>query len=240
MSQAKKITIPIELTFQPWRGEYRLMRASSKRKSSTLYFRTQEGFSPFTVPREALDAWQVRDELILLEDGQFKEFTQKYGRFAVGGVDIRSSDADADGIQDFDEWRSLVSEALVLPMAQWHQLATRYPEFKVRRLRQMPLKVSIKVREDGVPSGRINAIMILDAVLSSIFIDQLQGARFRWCAREDCPSPPFRLTTGHDRKYCSAECAHLEAVRSYRARLKEDSPKTSITRKRGKGGKQQR
>ena len=46
----------------------------------------------------------------------------------------------------------------------------------------------------------------------------LSGVEFRWCARPDC-NQMFRKETGHDKIYCSPECAHLTAVRASRARL---------------------
>jgi hypothetical protein len=60
----------------------------------------------------------------------------------------------------------------------------------------------------------------LDALLASVHIDCIRGARFKRCARRDCPEKDriFELDSNHARKYCSPYCAHLASLRRLRAR----------------------
>ena len=58
----------------------------------------------------------------------------------------------------------------------------------------------------------------LQAILATVHVDHLRGATFRFCARLDC-GRQFLLESRHAKKYCSYDCAHLEAVRRSRAKV---------------------
>ena len=63
------------------------------------------------------------------------------------------------------------------------------------------------------------------ALFLSAWLDFARGARFRFCARSDCPTHrkdtvPFELTSRRRRRYCSQYCAHLESMRRNRAQTK--------------------
>jgi hypothetical protein len=59
----------------------------------------------------------------------------------------------------------------------------------------------------------------LDALLASVHLDCIRGAKFRRCARRDCPEGDriFEVKSKHVRKYCSPYCAHLVSLRRIRA-----------------------
>lgn len=64
----------------------------------------------------------------------------------------------------------------------------------------------------------------------SVWQDLVRKARFRYCAREDCPDygplkSPFEVTR-LDRVYCSQYCAHLVSLRNQRARKKRKRRKS--------------
>ena len=59
----------------------------------------------------------------------------------------------------------------------------------------------------------------LSAIVTTIELDHLRGAKFGACARTDCPQF-FEITSNHKRKYCSQYCAHFASVRRTRARQK--------------------
>ena len=60
-----------------------------------------------------------------------------------------------------------------------------------------------------------------DNAMSDLTLDlwftALSGLPSAFCARADC-NRLFQKTTKHERKYCSTDCAHIESVRSHRAR----------------------
>lgn len=58
-----------------------------------------------------------------------------------------------------------------------------------------------------------------DALLSTVSLDYLAGAKHRLCARPDCRMP-FALESRHSRLYCTQYCAHLESVRRSRQRAR--------------------
>jgi hypothetical protein len=55
----------------------------------------------------------------------------------------------------------------------------------------------------------------LSAMLVSVLIDHLKGAKFKVCARPDCRKL-FELTSSHRRKFCSQYCGHFESLRRFR------------------------
>jgi hypothetical protein len=69
------------------------------------------------------------------------------------------------------------------------------------------------------PYGVITTKNTLSAMLATVFIDRLRGARIGFCARPDCKKE-FRVVSNHERRYCKPYCAHLESLRRLRARRK--------------------
>jgi CGNR zinc finger len=72
----------------------------------------------------------------------------------------------------------------------------------------------------------------LSAMLATIEIDHLRGAKFGVCARPDC-RVFYEITSAHGRRYCGQYCAHIESVRRTRKRQKQKAQKSgSASRKR--------
>ncbi len=71
----------------------------------------------------------------------------------------------------------------------------------------------------------------IEACCAQVFFEKLSGVEFRWCARADCDEM-FRKETGHDKIYCTSDCAHLAAVRASRARASKAKIRTKRGRKR--------
>jgi hypothetical protein len=63
---------------------------------------------------------------------------------------------------------------------------------------------------------------VVSAIVTTLQVDHVRGAKFGVCARNDCPRF-YEITTLHKRKYCSEACAHLETVRRLRKRQKARS-----------------
>jgi len=58
----------------------------------------------------------------------------------------------------------------------------------------------------------------VQALVADLFLTTLAGLSSGFCARPDC-GKLFQKTTKHERKFCSQDCAHMESVRKFRARL---------------------
>ncbi len=79
--------------------------------------------------------------------------------------------------------------------------------------------------------GTIFAASALDAILATIYIDQLQGLETEVCALKDCQQV-FVRTSKHERWYCCQACAHHASVLN----LRPGGP-SKQKRRKGKKGK---
>jgi hypothetical protein len=86
--------------------------------------------------------------------------------------------------------------------------AGKHSDFQVRLL-----------RKNGKPQVVFTTTTFLDAILLTLSIDRIEGAKVRKCARPDC-GVPFSITGGHKRKYCAWYCGHIESVRKQRRKTK--------------------
>jgi hypothetical protein len=71
-------------------------------------------------------------------------------------------------------------------------------------------------------SGVIRVRDVLTAILATIHIDHLRGARFGFCHRHDCRKP-FEIISKHKRKYCSQYCAPLSSMRKRQRRKRRET-----------------
>lgn len=75
-------------------------------------------------------------------------------------------------------------------------------------------------RYRGEPCVLLTTATFLDALLLTLEIDRIRGAKIRKCARPDC-GIVFSNSGGHEKKYCERYCAHIESVRRDRKRAKQ-------------------
>ena len=122
---------------------------------------------------------------------------------------------------DFRQWRELLRAAMKVRINHWHSLERRFPLRKVSLLKE-PFPVRVEWR-NAIPVGVTVTHNALQAIISSIQIDMLAGARFRYCARKRC-GRVFELKSRHDRIYCGYACAHSVAVEKSRARVRNRRP----------------
>jgi hypothetical protein len=87
------------------------------------------------------------------------------------------------------------------------------------------------VREKEEPRVVITTATLVDAVLLSILIDRVKKLRVQKCARPDC-GVLFSVGSGHERKYCERNCAHVESVRRDRERKKANSESSGYAKGR--------
>ena len=169
--------------------------------------------------RVQIDPWRVRDDFLTLEtEADFLRFLNQVGLFFHGYSDDWE-EADFKGLQQ------VFRELLVRSPERWdsyfHKLRQETPEFNIPLILdtiEIQSKVGFLLRFSwqGAPhSAVIRAIGIVQAILTTIHIDHLRGARFGFCARPDCQRP-FEIISKHKRKFCKQYCAHLESLRRMR------------------------
>jgi hypothetical protein len=222
-NMSHKVLLPIGLISLSWKRAD--VQPVSKReffdnpRSTTLRYRFVEmddKCAPF-------DPWQLRDYFLGWKTEDWQAF------FCMAGGWWRSGSRDPYiSESDFCEWQQLLRESLLRPAKDWRALAGQFAEGKVSRLTG-PLQIVFDWRGD-VPVARAVLTDSLTAIIATVQIDALQGAKFRICARSDCKSAPFRIEARH-KIFCSPECAHLVAVRKSRERAVEAKSKPA---KRGK------
>lgn len=169
---------------------------------------------------EPLDLWQLRDDFLgwRLEDWS--------GFFAMAGGwqgCFRISQ------RDFGEWQGLLRAALLCPAQEWKSLSQRFNSKKVAKLIG-PMRFVFDWH-GVVPRAKAILPDSLSAIIATLQIDALNGAKFRICARHDCKSAPFKVEARH-KIYCSSECAHLVAVRNSRERDAKETRTLQVKRRK--------
>jgi hypothetical protein len=81
-------------------------------------------------------------------------------------------------------------------------------------------QVRFERSKDGKWRLILTTATFLDALLLTLSVDELQGAKVRKCARADC-GVSFSITGGHKRKYCTWYCGHIESVRRSRRKMQK-------------------
>jgi hypothetical protein len=241
------LTIALETHFRPLLGEYRLdefrdhgpmLIPSFSEDAKHRDKLDKEERDPWEVRAVLLDSREDATD--------FKAFTRDYGQFGpyssgdlqferrqlgplhlarnklsgrlqfASSVGIEGPEGAAQALEaDFQEWRDLLRAAMKSKIANWPSLAKRFPLRKVSLLTE-PFPFRIQWR-NAVPVGVADVRTAVQAVITSIQIDMLRGARFRYCARKNC-GRVFEVKSRHDRIYCGYPCAHCVAVEKSRAR----------------------
>ncbi|HEV2021840.1 MAG TPA: hypothetical protein VGQ94_04870 [Terriglobales bacterium] len=164
-----------------------------------------------------LDPWSARDRFLSLRTekellGFLNEtgfFSVKYGK-GKGFWEYR----------DFQAWQLVMREFLRRPPAKWVKWLGSLT-FDARMIvRALQLHEDLRVRFWWKGTKHFAGILAEDsltAILATIYVDHLRGAKFRFCARHDCRKP-FELVSKHRRRYCSQYCAHFQSLRRLRAK----------------------
>ncbi len=210
-----KISLPI--SFIPLTWKRARVQPVSKRElfdntdSATLRFR----FVEMEQKCDPFDPWQLRSEFLGWKIEDWQGFFYMAGKWPrqdrLAGVVTRN---------DFAEWQRLLREALVLPARNLNTLTKQFAPSKISKL-VGPLQILFDWR-GTVPVAKVILTDSLTAMIATVQVDALQGVEFRVCARTDCKNPPFRIEA-RQKIYCSADCAHLVAVRNSRKRAAESA-----------------
>jgi len=221
-NMSHNISLPI--SFMPLTWKQADLTPVSKREffegpgSTTLRYRFVEKEGKC----DRFDPWQLRDDFLGWRIEDWQAFFYMAGGWS-GSFYVTQS--------DFVEWQQLLKEALVRPAKEWKSLAREFAPEKVSRLTG-PLRILFDW-QGAVPVAKVVLTDSLTAIIATIQVDALRGAKFRVCARHDCKSAPFRIEARH-KIYCSSDCAHLVAVRNSRERAAkaEASSRLKISKRR--------
>jgi hypothetical protein len=115
--------------------------------------------------------------------------------------------------------RKWTQQLAVVPYAKWNSLMKLFWKVDGFYLFLQPLTFSVRWYQD-TPCLELRTSFVEVAISGVLQLKELQGQRFRACARHDC-ARIYEVTSSHSRLYCTAECAHLVAIRRARTRTRE-------------------
>ena len=165
--------------------------------------------NPDILPHGPFDPWKLRENFLAWPIEDWKSFVSLTGSLGPFQVSKR----------DFERWQNFLKAALVCPPSKWKTLQEKFGVSGRIRLVAPAFSVRFEWNSDA-PIARITTNSSLEAIIATIWVDALQGAEFRTCARSDCKNPPFRVEA-RQKIYCSPDCAHLVAVRNSRKRARK-------------------
>jgi hypothetical protein len=160
-----------------------------------------------------LDAWAVRSDFLRVEsEDDMLQFLNRTGVF--------DRDQEHWIVSDLFQFQQVIAYLLKTPPARWKALKSI---FKTQEIIEAVATYQTPrigfVWTEASHAAVIRTNTTLGALLATLQVDHIRGAKFAFCARANCRRQ-FEIESEHPRKYCSAECAHIEAVRQYRERMK--------------------
>jgi len=209
----KILEIPATVAFQPtpctWNvGKDGVFRAHISPSHSAQGFDVA-GAANMTFP----DAWSVRADFLELRD------ENDCLRFLIGtGLFFRDGASEAGqpiGLDHVRMWqRTLVGFLRRRPPVWESKLELVEPNAR-EIVRMVHLHRHCTVELGPGRAAQFIARETFTAILATIHLDHLRGARFHLCARPDC-GRPYEVESRHKRRYCTQYCASLESLRRVR------------------------
>jgi hypothetical protein len=166
-----------------------------------------------------LDPWEIRKQFLGLgTEKEFLHFLKRAGWFLL------LHQTGAWTYSEMQRWKDVFRFLLKQPPGKWPAYADGLKAIAPKIASALETVPSFTV--DFLWGGKESSILfighdVVTAILISIYLDHLRGARFRFCARPDCRMP-FEIETRHARRYCREYCAHLESLRRMRRRQKRE------------------
>lgn len=188
---------------------------------------------PIAGKATTFDPWEKRDEFLRLRKGDndallsFLNTVGLLGVFTVSeedkvcrmkgpdGISYSANYQPCNEVQEIWHIRRLIQGSL-------ENLSSETGEYGDFKLRLATLR--------GTARATITTTTFLEALTLTLRIDRLLGAKVQKCSRPDC-GVTFTVASGHQKKYCTWYCGHLESVRkqrrtaSARANLRERGKK---------------
>ena len=166
---------------------------------------------PERIKAVSLNPYEVREEFLKASSpDEILRFLRKTGRFTLD---------TAIKYADFKDWQAQTRLLMVNPPTKWANLISKDFLFMLRS--HDSFRIAFIWSDHGY-SGCIAVLNTLHAIVATVQLDHLRGAKHKFCKRQDC-GLPFEIVSRHRRRYCSQYCAHIESVRRLRARRKRSS-----------------
>jgi hypothetical protein len=158
-----------------------------------------------------VDVYQLRDRFFeIVSPEQGLHFFTEYGIF---GGEQRNSFNLGLTYADLVLWQELLKECRLSDPSDWEALAERYSRLRhVGDILQIP---EFSIGLEPHLQLRLQCECIRDAIMAATYLEKLRDVKSSMCQRLDC-GVVFNHESRHHRKYCSSDCAHLEAVRRNR------------------------
>jgi hypothetical protein len=204
------VTVPVEVRLRKMEVSWTILPSGDA--NPTLH---GEMFEP-PRDREFLDGWTMRERFLGLRRSEqaLLKFLRWAGRFPP--ITLL---ADFE-MSAFWEWQDIFRKALVQRNSQWRKQFDKFPniipDYLLVEERLSDVQFLLKGKKTRAV---IQAACGLYAIGTTIELDLLSGAQFKWCARPDCRKKLFQPQSRHQTKYCSYECAHLQSVRNARGTI---------------------
>ena len=207
--------LPLEFELHEVSGEWRL-------EEETLHWKEQAEVSgPWPRGENALD---LRQQFLSIERDDARALLDFLNR--TGSWDGRTK----YGLYEFWGDQNTIRRLLTRnpPPGHWFEVENFFENF----LHELTLNHVVWQGKRLVASYSLTETR--EALLLSAWLDFARGAKFRYCARPDCPkhrknTVPYELTSRHRRRYCSQYCAHLESKRRVRAKAKKKRAGARVT-----------
>jgi|GEM_PF-5343753 len=199
------INAPVSISFLTFPCEYRLLTAQCADTNNVENVKFSSRWKPMSESIK-LDPWIIRDEFMAIKTVTgLTDFLNKTGSF----------DRYFSGFSGLSRWQLLFAKMLKLNPQRWSQLGELYGVGRVRTVLRVGQFHTRFIWADGKPSCSIHTGTTIQAIVATMQLDHLRGAKFRFCARPDC-GRPYEVTSKHQRLYCSQYCAHFTSLRKLR------------------------
>ena len=172
----------------------------------------------------SIDVFEIRDRFFeIAEPEQGLRLFNQYGIFGREHNNAFSFQV-ALSFADLLQWQKFLRECRLTEPSSWEALSKQYARLRYASDVLGAPNVSIPL-ESPI---RISLLCgcVRDAIMAAIFLDKLANVKSSMCHRPDC-GVVFNHESGHERKYCTQECAHLVAVRNDRKRKAEAKGKAA-------------
>lgn len=175
--------------------------------------------SPGQPSEELADPYEMRQQFFALSSDldQLANFARKWGLWDSNKLTI--SHSERIPMLDRNEIPCIFPHLIQQEKAEYRNAICATSD---QWLSQTKRKIHI-VQRSRKPYFFVNTDLLASlescpsAIAATITLDHLNGSQFGICSRPDCKAV-FELESKHEQKYCKRACAHVMAVRAYRAK----------------------
>lgn len=169
-----------------------------------------------TAASVSYDAWSVRTAFLsLASDMDFLRFLDQTGFFSLQFKSVWTT-------EKMRQWQEIIRRMLNKAPSDWKAQILALPGDTRQHIVALKYHTEFHVKFDWKGSAHYAVFVARDtltAILLTVYLDHLRGAKFGFCKRPDCRRP-FEVISRHKRIYCGQYCAHLESLRRMRIRQK--------------------